>query len=67
VTMQPLQSSSLRSVGFEGNRLRVEFKNGGVYEFDDIDEATFNAMMEAPSPGAFFAANIRNRSFTKVS
>jgi hypothetical protein len=55
-----VQSSSLRSVGFDPNEkvLEVEFQSGGVYQYFGVPEAIFRELMLASSKGAFFNRRI---------
>lgn len=39
--------------------LKVEFKNGGVYDYFDVPESVFEAMRNAPSKGQFLAQQIK--------
>jgi hypothetical protein len=39
--------------------LKVEFKNGGTYDYFDVPESVFNAMCHAPSKGQYLASNIK--------
>lgn len=60
---QPVNSSSLASVGYnpESETLEVEFaKTGKVYEYYNVPAFMYERMLEAPSIGVFFNAEIRN-------
>lgn len=57
----PVHSSSLDSVGYEGNVLEVRFRNGGVYRYFDVPERMYSLLMGADSKGAFFNRHIRDR------
>jgi KTSC domain len=41
--------------------LKVEFKNGGTYDYFDVPEADFERMRNAPSKGQFLATDIKGR------
>ncbi|HEY7770718.1 KTSC domain-containing protein [Longimicrobium sp.] len=58
---QRLDSSSLASAGYDPGRqvLEVEFLNGGVYEYDDVPEETYRALLDADSKGRFLNAEIK--------
>ncbi len=58
--MVPVQSSNLNRVGYDGGVLVIEFKSGGVYEYDDVLRDVFDALMAAPSHGKYFHRHIRN-------
>lgn len=59
---QTVSSSNLASVGYEApsETLEVEFKNGHIYQYYNVPQMMFDALMQAPSVGIFFNANIRN-------
>jgi KTSC domain len=58
----PVSSSSLASVGYaeETQTLEVEFKRGTVYQYFGVPRALHRALLDAPSVGQFFNANIRD-------
>ncbi len=60
---QPVESSNLQSVGYENstNTLEIEFKNGGIYQYFDVPESEYKALMSAESHGKYFIANIRDK------
>lgn len=55
----PVQSSNLRSVGYEDNVLEIEFLDGGVYQYFDVPESIYTGLIRAESAGKYFWANIR--------
>jgi hypothetical protein len=57
----PVSSSNLISVGYEPSSeiLEVEFK-GGVYQYYNVPQFMHEELMQAPSIGIFFNANIKN-------
>jgi KTSC domain len=60
---QPVSSSNLASVGYDPNSeaLEVEFKNGRIYQYLNVPQSVYEALISAPSVGAFFNANIKNQ------
>jgi len=63
----PVQSSSIKSVGFEmtypaqlQGTLEVELKSGGIYQYEPVDKITYEQLIKAESIGKFFAYNIKN-------
>ena len=67
--MIPVSSSNLESVGYEPatQTLRIEFKNGGVYEYHNVPEAEYQGLMSASSKGSYHHQNIKDRyTYTKV-
>ena len=59
---QSVSSSNLASVGYDADNeiLEVEFNNGGVYQYFDVPAEIYEDLMNAPSHGQYFSANIRN-------
>ena len=58
---QSVSSSNLASIGYDAENeiLEVEFNHGGVYQYFDVPEDVYDELMEAPSHGVYFSANIR--------
>ena len=58
---EPLDSSSLASAGYDAGRrvLEVEFLNGGVYEYGDVPQEVYHALLDADSKGRFLNAEIK--------
>lgn len=54
----PVQSSNVRSVGYDAGVLEVEFSSGGVYRYAGVPEATYQALMKSPSIGRYVAAQV---------
>jgi KTSC domain len=60
---QAVSSSSIASIGYDpgSEKLEVEFlKTGKVYEYANVPQFMYDRLMEAPSHGVFFNAEIRN-------
>lgn len=57
-----VSSSNIRSIGYDpsSQTLEVEFTNSFVYQFYNISEQVFDALMAAPSKGQFFNSQIKN-------
>ncbi|HML52734.1 MAG TPA: DUF853 family protein [Solidesulfovibrio magneticus] len=55
-------SSSVQSVGYDSSSqtLEVEFQNGSIYQYYNVPEEVFMALMEASSKGKFLAYQIKN-------
>ena len=65
----PVESHSLRSVGFdrETRALEIEFDTGAVYEYADVPEGLYDDLLRAESKGHFFTEHIRPHfSFRRV-
>ena len=55
-----VKSSSIKSIGHEGNKLHVEFNSGKVFEYEGVTPEQYGEMMGAKSVGSHFAKNIRS-------
>jgi hypothetical protein len=65
MTRIPVTSSVLASVGYDPLTwiLELEFHSGRVYEYYNISQGAYNALMSAPSHGRYFCENIRRDSY----
>lgn len=59
--MLPVHSTMANAVGYDPDRslLQVEFKNGSVYQYEDVDVDTWHELQETDSPGQFFNREIK--------
>ena len=57
-----VSSSNLTSIGYDAENeiLEIEFKHGGIYQYDDVPESEYEALINADSHGKYFSANVRN-------
>ena len=65
-------SSNIESIGYdpELNALEIEFHSGGIYQYANVSQDIYNALMNAGSHGEYFAQNIKNNvryECTKIS
>jgi hypothetical protein len=60
--MQPVASSNIAAIGFEKDKMRVQFNNGGLYEAS-ASQSDFDQFMAAKSKGQHFN-KILKRAFT---
>jgi hypothetical protein len=58
---ESLESSSLRSVGYEAATctLEVAFRSGGAYRYRDVPIHVYQGLMQAGSKGRYFNQAIR--------
>lgn len=56
-----LDSSSLRSAGYDplAHVLEVEFRNGGVYQYLEVDDEEYEEFQQAPSKGRYLNTEIK--------
>lgn len=61
IAMLPAHSTMANAVGYDAqeNLLQVEFSCGAVYQYEDVDEETWEALQESESVGRFFNQEIK--------
>jgi hypothetical protein len=62
VKRTPVHSSVLHAVGYDSKTatLEVEFSSKLIYRYRRVPRAKFTALLNAPSKGRYFNANIRD-------
>lgn len=56
--LTPVQSSNIKAIGYEDEKLFVEFVSGRLYRYDNVGEDIYTAMMAAQSKGTFLRREI---------
>lgn len=59
----PVESTALAAVGYS-KRLRaleIEFRNGAIYRYLEVEPAVYDALIKAPSKARFYDENIRHK------
>ena len=58
-----VQSTALASVGYSRrlHALEIEFRNGAIYRYLNVDPATYHELMIAPSKARFYDEKIRRK------
>lgn len=67
--MQEVRSTNIHSIGYDDttNTLKVFFKKGGEYHYQEVPKQIHDDLMKAESIGSYFAKNVRNvYKFTKI-
>jgi hypothetical protein len=61
VQRQPVDSTNLRSVGYDAEQqiLEVEFTSGSVYQYFNVPVAVYEALMSASSNGTYHSQWIK--------
>jgi KTSC domain len=61
IPRQPVQSSVIAKVGYSKRRhiLEIEFVNGAVYRYLDVQVTVYRDLMSAESKARFYDSNIR--------
>lgn len=68
--MQSVESSTIDSVGYseKTNTLRVQFKNGSVYDYAGVAKAQFDTLLNSNSKGQYLNMAIKPQfAYTRVS
>lgn len=55
------ESSNIARFAYDNDArvLKVEFKNGSVYDYFDVPDHVFNGMRNAPSRGQYLAQQVK--------
>jgi hypothetical protein len=68
MTRQPVVSSNLKSVGYQGNTLEVEFNSGSVYQYSGVPRYIYDDLMSASSHGSYLANHVKGSySYRQIS
>ena len=61
----PVTSTNLQSVGYDedSRTLTIEFRNGSIYEYENVPPEVHAELMNADSHGKYFHRHIRNTGF----
>lgn len=51
---QFVNSSDIRSVGFENNTLEIEFNSGGIYQYHGVSQDRYYGLISAGSCRSYF-------------
>ena len=59
----PVKSSNVTSVGYEPRTktMAVEFKDGSVYHYHDVEPDTHQGLISAKSIGKYVHANVKGK------
>ena len=57
------QSVAIKSFDYDAAKqvLRIEFKNGSIYNYLDVPETVYKEMKDTPSVGKYFNSNIKDK------
>lgn len=60
---QPVSSSNIAEIGYDESRriMEVLFTNGSTYQYFDVPQQEYEALMRAGSHGQYLNANIKGR------
>lgn len=58
-SMNPVDSTNLESVGYDGTNLFVRFKNGSIYVYFHVPESLYQELLIAESKGKFLNKHVK--------
>jgi hypothetical protein len=63
IAMLPIESSMAKAVGYDSDEevLQVEFRNGEIYQYQDVDDSTWDGLYKTDSIGKFFNQKIKGK------
>lgn len=61
MTRQNIVSTNLKSIGYEGGTLEVEFKTFSIYQYYNVPENIYFGLLNAVSKGTFLNTYIKDR------
>lgn len=59
MNMNPVISSNIAAVGYDGSTLRILFHSGGLYDYYNVPASVYENLMHATSKGHYHACNIK--------
>ena len=61
LAMQPVNSSMAKAIGYDCDRqtLQIEFNNGSVYQYTQVEQETWESLQTTDSTGRFFNSEIK--------
>lgn len=63
IKREPVQSTALAAVGYSKrlHALEIEFRNGAIYRYLNVDPAIYHQLMMAPSKTRYYDEKIRRK------
>jgi len=66
---QSVGSTNINSIGYDpkSQTLEIEFLSGGIYQYFNVPESIYNALMATSSHGSYFRHHIKDQyRWTKI-
>lgn len=66
---QSVSSSTISSIGYDisSMTLEIEFKNGGIYQYQSVPEEVFQSLISARSHGTYLHDHIKDKyQYSKI-
>lgn len=58
-----VESSNIKSIGYEDETLEVEFLNGSIYQYYNVPQDLFDGIMNADSHGKYLNEYIKKANY----
>ena len=62
IKLNPVESSNIKAIGSEGSTVHIQFQNGAVYEYTDVDARDIDGLFSADSVGKYFNGIFRQNN-----
>lgn len=62
----PVDSTRIRSVGWENDVMEVQFHDGAIYQYMNVTKAQFDAFMSSPSLGSALSVLDKQHQYRRV-
>jgi hypothetical protein len=68
VELVPVQSTNLSAIGYEPDTMlmQIQFKNGSLYAYQNVEPDTYQTLVTSPDPGRYFAEIIKPQRYKYV-
>lgn len=60
---ESVESSNIKSIGYENETLEVEFLNGSIYQYKNVPKILFSGIMNANSHGKYLNEYIKKANY----
>jgi hypothetical protein len=64
IPLNPVTSSNIKAMGHDvpSATMRVQFSNGGLYDYRNVDAAKYNSIISAESVGKAFISQVKSQA-----
>lgn len=56
-----VNSSNIKSIGYENNTLVVKFNTGSIYWYSNVPQNVYEELLNAPSKGHYLNESVKNK------
>lgn len=61
MNMTPVESSTIKSIGYQDDDLYVEYKHGQTYRYSKVPKNLYESLLNAESKGRYLNTEIKNK------